>query len=113
MVVWVPSQNPLVILNPYAISPLSALILFNTEERVTTTISVQGKELAGNVEKVFSANTTHILPVLGLYADYKILLPLLLAINSKKYLQLLLLPCQVIWILCVPLRPVLPICKTI
>lgn len=63
-------EKPLIKLNPYLINPLSALLLFRTERRQAVTLIVYGKETAGNIVHTFPANTNHILPVLGLYANY-------------------------------------------
>lgn len=61
---------PLVKLNPYGIAPLTALVLFETEQEVAVTVTVKGKEEAGNMSHTYEASTTHIHPVLGLYAAY-------------------------------------------
>ena len=64
------AANPLVKLNPYGISPLTALILFKTSENVEVTIEVVGKDKFSSVTHTFTTNTEHILPIYGLYADY-------------------------------------------
>ena len=63
-------NNPLVKLNPYLITPLTAVILFKTPIRTEATITVLGKEAAGNITHTFPAAKEHILPIYGLYADY-------------------------------------------
>ena len=62
--------NPLVKVNPYLISPLSAVVLFTTEEEVAITITVKGKTKAADISHTFPKAKTHILPVVGLYQDY-------------------------------------------
>lgn len=64
-------EAPLIKLNPYFISPLSAVILFRTEQPVAVTITVKGKEPQGDIKHTFPPATEHVLPILGLYADYE------------------------------------------
>lgn len=64
-------SNPLVILNPYLISPLTAMILFKTAVKQEVALTVKGKEAAGDISHKFPASTLHILPVYGLYAGEK------------------------------------------
>ncbi len=63
--------NPLVKLNPYFINPLSAMILFTTEEPVAVTVKVLGKTPEGTMKHTFPKATEHVLPVLGLYGGYE------------------------------------------
>ncbi len=63
-------KNPLVKYNPYFINPLSAVVLFKTEEEVAVTVSVIGKTKPATISHTFPKAKTHILPVLGLYANY-------------------------------------------
>lgn len=63
-------EHPLVKYNPYLINPLAAVVLFRTEKEVAVTVTVRGKEKHGDIKHTFPKATTHILPVLGLYADY-------------------------------------------
>jgi arylsulfate sulfotransferase len=63
-------DDPLVVVNPYGISPLTALILFKTEEPCQISIHVPGKDAQTALDYTFSGYTTdHIVPVYGLYAD--------------------------------------------
>lgn len=65
-------QNPLVKYNAYLINPLSAVICFKTEEEVAITVTVLGKKRPqGNIYHTFAPAKTHILPVVGLYSNYK------------------------------------------
>ena len=64
-------EEPLVKYNPYLINPLSAVVLFKTEKETAVTVTVVGKEHPwGDISHTFPPAKTHILPVLGLYADY-------------------------------------------
>lgn len=62
--------NPLVKLNPYFLAPLTAMVLFKTPVATEVTVTIKGKEEAGNITHRFGAAKEHILPIYGLYADY-------------------------------------------
>ncbi len=61
-------ENPNIILNPYGNSPLTALIIFETEEKVTPILTIKGKDTNTTYEQTFEEGENHYLPVLGLYA---------------------------------------------
>ncbi len=61
-------EDPFVVLNPYQNSPLSAVVIFSTEEETGVEIRVKGKSEANDVTASFEADDTHILPIYGLYA---------------------------------------------
>ena len=63
-------DNPNIILDPYGISPLTALILFETEKSQPVTITVQGKDKESTYTNTFESTTRHYIPVYGLYANY-------------------------------------------
>lgn len=63
-------DNPNVLLDPYNASPLTALILFETEEEVSPKVTIEGKDKLTTIETEFAKNTKHYLPIYGLYADY-------------------------------------------
>ena len=63
-------ENPLVKTNVYLINPLSAVVCFKTEEETAVTIRVRGKTKAADIVHTFPKAKTHVLPVLGLYANY-------------------------------------------
>ena len=63
-------KDPLVKLNPYIYCPLTAVVLFRTPVATEVTITVLGKEPAGNISHTFPAEKEHILPIYGLYADH-------------------------------------------
>lgn len=58
-----------IILNPYDISPLTALILFETETDEEITLEVSGKDNTTTITNKFEATTKHYIPVYGLYPD--------------------------------------------
>lgn len=58
-----------IILNPYNISPLTALILFETEKDEEITIEVSGKDELTTITNTFKSTTKHYIPVYGLYPD--------------------------------------------
>lgn len=81
-------ENPLVKYNPYIINPLAAVVLFKTEKEVAVTVTVRGKEKHGDIKHTFPKATTHILPVLGLYADYNNTVDIQLYRGYKKTIQI-------------------------
>ena len=60
-----------VILDPYHNSPLTALILFETENEVKPVVTVQGRDEKVTLTHEFSEGTKHYLTVYGLYPDYE------------------------------------------
>ena len=62
-------DEPNVILNPYDISPLTALVIFETEEAVAPTITIEGKDDLTTYTHTFEKSKKHYLPVYGLYPD--------------------------------------------
>lgn len=80
--------KPLVKLNAYKICPLTAMILFRTPVKTEVTVIVHGKEAAGDVTHTFPAETKHILPVYGLYADYANQVELVLADGVRNMLTI-------------------------
>lgn len=77
-------DNPLVKLNPYLITPLTAMVLFETPVDTEATIVVRGKEHAGDIRHTFPASKKHILPIYGLYADYENTVDILMANGQKN-----------------------------
>ena len=63
-------DEPNVILNPYGNSPLTALILFETEIEVSPKVTIVGKDENTTFTQEFTSSKTHMLPIYGLYADY-------------------------------------------
>lgn len=62
-------DKPNIILNPYENSPLTALIIFETKEEVSPTITVHGKDKLTTFTKTFDKSKTHYLEVYGLYPN--------------------------------------------
>lgn len=63
-------DNPNVIVNPYGNSPLTAIIVFQTKDLTTATITIKGKDGSKDLSHTFTPSKVHILPIYGLYADY-------------------------------------------
>lgn len=63
-------DNPNIILNPYEISPLTALIVFETDEVVSISVTVVGKSDDSTFSYTDNASNVHYLYVYGLYPDY-------------------------------------------
>ncbi len=63
-------EKPYVILNPYVIAPLTALIHFKTNEETSVKMVVKGKEKAGDMTFTHPKAKEHYLPVLGLYGGH-------------------------------------------
>ena len=61
-------ENANVVLDPYHISPLTALIMFETEESVAPTVTIEGKDKWTTYTHTFEEGTEHYLPIYGLYA---------------------------------------------
>lgn len=73
-------EAPLVVLDPYGESPLTALILFETEEPSKIEITIPGEDEDTSAMHIFDeVSTRHTIPVYGLYPDQlnEILLKLL------------------------------------
>lgn len=64
-------EKPNIILNPYGNSPLTALVLFETENKVSPKVTIKGKDELSTFTHKFKENTKHYLPIYGLYADYE------------------------------------------
>lgn len=63
-------EEPNIIVNPYGNSPLTALILFETENEVSPKVTIKGKDELSTFTHKFKEGTKHYLPIYGLYADY-------------------------------------------
>ena len=64
-------DDPKVILNPYGNSPLTALIMFETDNEVEVEVTILGKDDLTTYNHKFKASKEHYLPIYGLYADYE------------------------------------------
>ena len=64
-------EDPYVNLDPYGRSPLSALVVFATEERAQVSFTVQGKDSETDISNTIEGfGTQHELPIVGLYPSY-------------------------------------------
>ncbi|WP_168169748.1 aryl-sulfate sulfotransferase [Candidatus Izimaplasma sp. ZiA1] len=63
-------DDPFVKLNPYNISPLTALVIFETELEERIEVTVKGKDDASSITFTTDKATSHIIPVYGLYDDF-------------------------------------------
>ena len=61
-------QNPKIIVNPYGNSPLTALIIFETNDLTAPTVTIHGKDKNTTFTNTFTPSKKHILPIYGLYA---------------------------------------------
>ena len=64
-------DNPNIILDPYDASPLTALVLFETNDEVEPTITILGKDELTTYTYKSKKSNKHYLPIYGLYADYE------------------------------------------
>ena len=62
-------DNPNIIVDPYHNSPLTALVIFETEEKVAPKVTIPGEDELTTYTKTFEKNKIHYLPILGLYPD--------------------------------------------
>ena len=61
-------DDPNVVLNPYEISPLTALVIFETDEEVSPEVTIHGDLDLTTYTHTFTKETEHYLPIYGLYA---------------------------------------------
>lgn len=63
-------QDPLIILDPYDTAPLTALVMFHTDEPTRVRVTVAGTDDNSSIARTYeSYRTEHRVPVLGLYPD--------------------------------------------
>ena len=77
-------DNPNVIVNPYGNSPLTALVIFQTDEEVEVTVTIPGKDKNTTFTHTFEATKEHCLPIYGLYAGKKNEITLKVGEQTKK-----------------------------
>ncbi len=63
-------DNPNVVLDPYGVSPLTALVVFETKDLTSVTLTVKGRDDDNDIVNTFIPSKLHLIPVYGLYADY-------------------------------------------
>ena len=62
-------EEPVIIVDPYDIAPLSAVMEFETVDEVEVEMVVKGKSANANLTYHFGAATKHVLPIIGLLHD--------------------------------------------
>ena len=62
-------EKPNIILNPYGISPLTALIIFETEDEVKPIVTIVGKDEKTTYTHTFEKNKIHFLTIYRLYPN--------------------------------------------
>ena len=60
-------EQPYIRLNPYLIAPLTALILFETENETSVQVTVKGIDAGSNIVLQFPKEKQHVLEIVGLY----------------------------------------------
>lgn len=60
-----------VVLDPYGNSPLTALVLFETDSEISPKVTIVGKDELTTYTHTFEKSKKHQLPIYGLYADYQ------------------------------------------
>lgn len=78
-------DNPNIILNPYDISPLSAIIIFETEEEEAITVTIKGKDTNSTYTNTFNKTKEHYIPIFGLYPNYNNEIIITCGNIEKKY----------------------------
>lgn len=76
-------EDPKIVVNPYGISPLTALIIFNTKDLTTPSITIKGLDENSTFTNTFKPSKQHILPVYGLYPDKEN--TVIITVNEKEY----------------------------
>ncbi len=77
-------DNPNIIENPYATSPLTALILFETDYSTKVTVKIFSKENY-SLENTYSEDTKHIIPIYGLYPNTENKIEIITSKEKKTY----------------------------
>lgn len=63
-------DNPNVIVNPYGNSPLTALVMFESDNYSEVEITIKSKNGNSDISYKFNKDKYHMIPIYGLYADY-------------------------------------------
>ena len=58
-------DNPNIIINPYGNSPLTALVIFQTKDLTTVSITIKGKDEANDITHTYTPSKVHVLPIYG------------------------------------------------
>ena len=81
-------EQPLVVLDLYNMSPLTAMVGFTLAQPQEVTVTVKGKNPLADISHTLPANTQQVVPVYGLYPDCCNTVLLTLADGSTKELQI-------------------------
>ncbi|WP_138417410.1 aryl-sulfate sulfotransferase [Aquibacillus sediminis] len=84
-------SNPFVVQDPYGWSPLTALVMFESDENSQVTVKVDGKDEYTRIKHTFDESTKkHQVPVYGLYAgkDNKVTITLIDKDGNEKSKEL-------------------------
>lgn len=76
-------DNPCVLVDPYGISPLSALIIFNTNNETSINVSINDEEVTTVKE-----TKQHVIPIYGLYANANNIVKLTTDTNETKEIKI-------------------------
>ena len=63
-------DNPNVIVNPYGNSPLTGIVMFETNDYSDVSVCIKNKTNECDISYSFGKYKYHIIPIYGLYADY-------------------------------------------
>ena len=63
-------DNPNIIINPYGNSPLTALVMFETDDYSSVIITIKGRDGSEDITYTLPNEKHHLVPIYGLYADY-------------------------------------------
>lgn len=76
--------NPYIVLDPFEVAPLSALMIFETSSSAQYEIVVKGKEENGDLSFITSNTTSHYVPIYGLYENYQNLIEIYEYIDGAR-----------------------------
>lgn len=80
-------NDPYIVVNPFLISPQTALIMFNTTKKEKVTVTIKGKH-NDDLTVDFESSKEHILPIYGLYGKYTNKVIITTESGSKKELDI-------------------------
>ena len=63
-------DNPNIIINPYGNSPLTAIVMFETDSYSEVSICIKDTEGNCNISYTFERSKYHMIPIYGLYPNY-------------------------------------------
>jgi arylsulfate sulfotransferase len=63
--------TPFFVLNPFGNSPLTGILMFETDVETQYTVVIKGKDTVADIEFVSKSATMHMIPIYGLYANYE------------------------------------------